>query len=165
MTCLLKTTALIMLFFLYTQLTRTGKFRFAKRFAGKMFTETILAELCRVAKQGVVFVAKNRFLLNKSKYQGKLCNPYGLWRESKAYCPKGRVRFASTGFVPRFAPKPLEFLNSSVSYLPFGALIGYGLTFNAPPVSGIGDFIKNEQRKLEQVSCMQRNASFEHVEK
>lgn len=152
-------------FSLYATDAYRQKFGLPSALQGKMFTETILAELCRVAKQGVVFVAKNRFSLNKSKYQGKLCNPYGLWRESKACCPKGRVRFASTGFVPRFAPNQLEFLNSSVSYLPFGALIGYGLTFNAPPVSGIGDFIKKEQRKLGQVSCMQRNASFEHVEK
>lgn len=139
---------------------------------GKIFFEKIFPELCRVARSSVIILAKNDFTLNRSKYQGKFYNPYSLWRECKsciAVSTRGRVRFASTGFVPRFAsrfmPKKLEFLNNSVSYIPFGALLGYNLTFNAPPVTGIGDFIKNEQRKLEHVSCIQRSSSFQDLKK
>lgn len=139
------------------------------------FFEKILPELCRVAQRSVIILAKNNFSWNRAKYQGKFYNPYSLWQECKSWCSngqkeqRGRVRFASTGFVPRFMlpliPKKLDFLNCSVSYLPFGALIGYNLTFNAPPVTGIGEFIKKEQRKLEQVSCIQRNSSFNDLEK
>lgn len=139
------------------------------------FFEKILPELCRVAQRSVIILAKNNFSWNRAKSQGKFYNPYSLWRECKSWCSneqkeqRGRVRFASTGFVPRFAlpflPKKLDFLNCSVSYLPFGALIGYNLTFNAPPVTGIGEFIKKEQRKLEQISCIQRNSSFTDLKK
>lgn len=136
----------------------------------RLFFEKIFPELCRVARSSVIILAKNNLSLNRAKYQGKFYNPYSLWRESKSYCAsRGRVLFASTGFIPRFAsrfvPRKLEFLNNSVSYIPFGALIGYNLTFNAPPVTGIGDFIKNEQRKLEHVSCIQRNSSFQDLKK
>lgn len=141
----------------------------------KLFFEKILPELCRVAQRSVIILAKNSFSLNRAKYQGTFYNPYTLWRECNSWCSKeqkeqkGRVRFVSTGFVPRFAlrfmPQKLDFFNCSVSYLPFGALIGYNLTFNAPPVTGIGEFIKKEQRKLGQVSCIQRNSSFADVDK
>lgn len=139
------------------------------------FYGKILPELCRVAQRSVIILAKNNFSLNRAKYRGKFYNPYGLWRECHSWCSKeqkeqrGRVRFASTGFVPRFAlrfmSQKLDFLNCSVSYLPFGALIGYNLTFNAPPVTGIGEFIQSEKRKLEQVSCIQRNSSFQDMKK
>lgn len=140
---------------------------------GNLFFKKIFPELCRVARSSVIILAKNNFSLNRAKYQGKFYNPYSLWRECQSYIAgsaaarsfRGRVRFASTGFVPRFAPKKLEFFNNSVSYVPFGALIGYNLTFNAPSVTGIGDFIKNEQRKFEQVSCIQRNSSFQDLKK
>lgn len=134
------------------------------------FYEKILPELCRVAQRSVIILAKNNFSLNRAKYQGKFYNPCSLWRECKSWCSeKGRVRFASTGFIPRFAlrfmPQKLDFLNCSVSYLPFGAIIGYNLIFNAPPVTGIGEFIQSEKRKLEQVSCIQRNSSFTKLDK
>lgn len=143
--------------------------------SSSLFYEKILPELCRVAQRSVIILAKNNFSMNRAKYQGKFYNPYTLWRECSSWCSKeqkeqkGRVRFVSTGFVPRFVlpflPQKLEFLNSSVSYLPFGALIGYNLIFNAPPVTGIGEFIKSEKRKLEQVSCIQRNSSFHDLKK
>lgn len=121
------------------------------------FREKVFSELCRVSRRGVVIVAKNRFSLFRSAHRGAGFNPYSLWKAGRTYCPCGRVKFASTGFLPRVFAGKFEFANSAVSYLPFGALIGCGLEFNAPPVTGIGAFIKKEQRKLEQVSCIQRN--------
>lgn len=125
---------------------------------GQKNGQAYLSELCRVARLGVVIVGKNAFSPCRAAYVGKEYNPFSLWTSCRRLCPQGRVRFASTGFIPRFLHKKLPLLNNAVSLVPFGALIGFGLEFNALPVTGIGAFIKSEQRKMEQVSCIQRNS-------
>ncbi len=130
--------------------------QFLKLFYGE---KGILQELCRVASRGVIIISKNSFSLFSMKHHGIRLNPYTLWRKGKEYCPKGSVRFASTGFLPRFMPKKLSFINNAVSYLPVGALMGISIRFNAPPVSGIGALWQNECQKIEQAPCVQRNIS------
>ncbi len=128
-----------------------------KKQTGKNMYEPYLAELCRVARLGVVVVGKNAFSFCRAKHAGAVHNPCSLWLACRKFCPKGRVRFASTGFMPRFMGKNLHFLNNAVSVAPFGALIGCSLQFNAPPMTGIGAFIKQEKRNLKEVSVIQRN--------
>lgn len=117
----------------------------------------VLEELCRVSRLGVVLTAKNACSLCQSRYEGKKYSPYFLWKTAKGLCSEGRVRFASTGFVPRLFTPRLQFVNNAVSFVPCGALVGCCLEFNVPPLTGIGAFIKQEKRKLENVPLIQRN--------
>lgn len=131
---------------------------FYLRLQDKEILFAVLGELCRVSRRGVVLTAKNKFSFCQSRYVGNKYSPLFLWKIAGSFCPNGRVRWASTGFLPRFLSPKLQFVNNAVSVVPFGALIGYCLDFNALPVTGIGAFIKQEKRKLEEVSLIQRNA-------
>lgn len=134
-------------------------YTFPQDYIQKFYGENgILQELCRVARRGVLIISKNAFSLFSIKHYGVRLNPYTLWRKGKAYCPKGSVRFASTGFLPRFIPNKLRSLNNAVSFLPFGALIGISLNFNAPTISGIGALWQNECKSIEHSPCVQRNS-------